>query len=68
MMMMKEAVGDLRLEVGGGGHPAFLYGTQTQLVKAKEQTPLLPITPFTFDTPSPDDVVRANQKKAFTRE
>nr|XP_046188759.1 proline-rich protein 36-like [Oncorhynchus gorbuscha]XP_046188760.1 proline-rich protein 36-like [Oncorhynchus gorbuscha]XP_046188761.1 proline-rich protein 36-like [Oncorhynchus gorbuscha]XP_046188762.1 proline-rich protein 36-like [Oncorhynchus gorbuscha]XP_046188763.1 proline-rich protein 36-like [Oncorhynchus gorbuscha]XP_046188764.1 proline-rich protein 36-like [Oncorhynchus gorbuscha]XP_046188765.1 proline-rich protein 36-like [Oncorhynchus gorbuscha]XP_046188766.1 proline-rich prot len=70
MMMMKEAVGDLRLEVGGGGggHPAFLYGTQTQLVKAKEHTPLLPITPFTFDTPSPDDVVRANQKKAFTRE
>ncbi|XP_052380560.1 nascent polypeptide-associated complex subunit alpha, muscle-specific form-like [Oncorhynchus keta] len=66
--MMMEAVGDLRLEVGGGGHPAFLYGTQTQLVKAKEQMPLLPITPFTFDTPSPDDVVRANQKKAFTRE
>ncbi|XP_029546247.1 HBS1-like protein isoform X2 [Salmo trutta] len=66
--MMMKAVGDLRLEVRGGGHPAFLYGTQTQLVKAKEQTPLLPITPFTFDTPSPDDVVRANQKKAFTRE
>ncbi|XP_045577162.1 uncharacterized protein isoform X2 [Salmo salar] len=68
MMMMMKAVGDLRLEVRGRGHPAFLYGTQTQLVKAKEQTPLLPITPFTFDTPSPDDVVRANQKKAFTRE
>ncbi|KAM9552400.1 uncharacterized protein ACWYII_033006 isoform 1-T4 [Salvelinus alpinus] len=67
-MMMMKAVGDLRLEVSGGGHPAFLYGTQTQLVKAKEQMPLLPITPFTFDTPSPDDVVRANQKKAFTRE
>ncbi|XP_055741578.1 nascent polypeptide-associated complex subunit alpha, muscle-specific form-like isoform X2 [Salvelinus fontinalis] len=67
-MMMMKAVGDLRLEVRGGGHPAFLYGTQTQLVKAKEQMPLLPITPFTFDTPSPDDVVRANQKKAFTRE
>uniref|UniRef100_A0A4W5KY47 HBS1-like protein N-terminal domain-containing protein n=1 Tax=Hucho hucho TaxID=62062 RepID=A0A4W5KY47_9TELE len=65
---MMKAVGGLKLEVRGGGHPAFLYGTQTQLVKAKEQMPLLPITPFTFDTPSPDDVVRANQKKAFTRE
>lgn len=46
---------------------AFLYATQTQLVKAKKQAPLLPITPFCFETPSPDDIVRANQKKAFTR-
>ncbi|XP_028970263.2 HBS1-like protein isoform X2 [Esox lucius] len=62
----RRVLGSQRLEVRG--HQAFLYGTQTKLVKAKEQMPLLPITPFCFDTPSPDDIVQANQKKAFTRD
>ncbi|KAL2082458.1 hypothetical protein ACEWY4_022276 [Coilia grayii] len=51
-------------------HPAFLYCRQVQnlVAQPKEQEPLPHIVPFLFDTPSPDDIVRANQKKAFTRE
>ncbi|XP_065141535.1 HBS1-like protein isoform X2 [Paramisgurnus dabryanus] len=50
-------------------HNAFLYSKQMETVKERVQcAPLHHITPFNFDTPSPDDVVKANQRKAFTRE
>ncbi|XP_026800730.3 HBS1-like protein isoform X2 [Pangasianodon hypophthalmus] len=50
-------------------HRAFLYSKQMTRVKERVQgPPLHHITPFSFDTPSPDDIVKANQKKAFTRE
>ncbi|XP_017562671.1 HBS1-like protein isoform X2 [Pygocentrus nattereri] len=50
-------------------HKAFLYSRQVSKVKERVQgPPLHHITPFSFDTPSPDDIVKANQKKAFTRE
>lgn len=48
---------------------AFLYSRQMERVKERVQClPLHHIAPFSFDTPSPDDIVKANQRKAFTRD
>ncbi|XP_074846619.1 HBS1-like protein isoform X2 [Carettochelys insculpta] len=49
-------------------HKTFLYSRQVQEVKNKEISPLMTITPFDFKSASPDDVVKAGQKKAFIRE
>lgn len=50
-------------------HKAFLFSKQMERVKERVQcAPLHHITPFSFDTPSPDDIVKAKQRKAFTRE
>ncbi|XP_075410621.1 HBS1-like protein isoform X4 [Tenrec ecaudatus] len=49
-------------------YKTFLYSRQVQDVKDKEKSPLVTITPFDFKSASPDDIVKANQKKAFTRE
>ncbi|KAM6355567.1 HBS1-like protein isoform 1-T1 [Podargus strigoides] len=51
-----------------GIHKAFLYSRQVQDEKPKETGPIITITPFDFKSASPDDIVKANQKKAFTRE
>uniref|UniRef100_A0A8C3RY51 HBS1 like translational GTPase n=1 Tax=Chelydra serpentina TaxID=8475 RepID=A0A8C3RY51_CHESE len=49
-------------------HKTFLYSRQVQEVKNKEICPLISITPFDFKSASPDDIVKAGQKRAFTRE
>ncbi|XP_075604270.1 HBS1-like protein isoform X6 [Balearica regulorum gibbericeps] len=51
-----------------GMHKAFLYSRQVQDIKPKETGPIIAITPFDFKSASPDDIVKANQKRAFTRE
>ncbi|XP_074718675.1 HBS1-like protein isoform X7 [Strix uralensis] len=51
-----------------GIHKAFLYSRQVQDIKPKETGPIIAITPFDFKSASPDDIVKANQKRAFTRE
>ncbi|XP_026055688.1 HBS1-like protein isoform X2 [Carassius auratus] len=48
---------------------AFLYSRQIERVKERVQCPPLHhITPFSFNTLSPDDIVKGNQRKAFTRD
>ncbi|XP_007671121.1 HBS1-like protein isoform X3 [Ornithorhynchus anatinus] len=49
-------------------HKTFLYSRQVQEVKDIEAVPLIAITPFDFKSASPDDIVKAKQKKAFVRE
>ncbi|KAL6063348.1 hypothetical protein STEG23_034465 [Scotinomys teguina] len=49
-------------------YKTFIYSRQVQDVSDKEMSPLVAITPFDFKSASPDDIVKANQKKAFTRE
>lgn len=51
-----------------GIHKTFLYSRQVQDVKPKETGPTIAITPFDFKSASPDDIVKANQSKAFTRQ
>ncbi|XP_009077082.1 PREDICTED: uncharacterized protein LOC103806154, partial [Acanthisitta chloris] len=51
-----------------GVHKTFLYSRQVQDVKPKETGPIIAITPFDFKSASPDDIVKASQKKAFTRQ
>ncbi|XP_039179528.1 HBS1-like protein isoform X2 [Crotalus tigris] len=48
-------------------HKAFLYSRQIQEAKVNEIGPLMAIPPFDFKSPSPDDIVKSGQKKAFTR-
>lgn len=49
-------------------YKTFLYSRQVQDMSDKELSPLVAITPFDFKSASPDDIVKAHQKKAFTRE
>ncbi|XP_048453407.1 HBS1-like protein [Rhincodon typus] len=49
-------------------HTTFLYSRQVPETKGEDQVPLFEIKPFDFSTPSPDDIIKASQKKAFIRD
>ncbi|XP_033931301.1 HBS1-like protein isoform X2 [Pseudochaenichthys georgianus] len=57
--------GGIRVQRTGSGYQAFLCESQDK--SEEPHSPLSPIVPFGFESPSPDDVVRANHTKAFTR-
>ncbi|XP_069743378.1 HBS1-like protein isoform X7 [Narcine bancroftii] len=46
-------------------HKTFLYSRQVPERMGKDQDPLFEIKPFDFSTPSPDDIVKARQKKVL---
>ncbi|XP_067882343.1 HBS1-like protein isoform X2 [Heterodontus francisci] len=46
-------------------HKTFLYSRQVPETMGDDQGPLFEIKPFDFSTPSPDDIIKASQKKAF---
>lgn len=57
--------GAIRGQETGSGYKTFLRESQDK--SQEQQTALSPIVAFRFDAPSPDDIVHANQRKAFTR-
>ncbi|XP_067840950.1 HBS1-like protein isoform X4 [Heptranchias perlo] len=49
-------------------HKTFLYSRQVPETMGEDQSSLFEIKPFDFSTPSPDDIIKASQKKAFIRD
>nr|XP_033791774.1 HBS1-like protein isoform X3 [Geotrypetes seraphini] len=49
-------------------HETLMYSSQVQGAETTDKNSLISLIPFDFKTPSPDDIVKANQRKAFTRE
>lgn len=58
----------IRTRRAGSLHKAFLYSRQMVRVREPVKVPHHHITPFSFHTLSPDDIVRAKQKQAFSRD